>query len=351
MNNLKYLGLVFVLLLAIVLPVSVASADSDTEVRIMSRVAVEHDDDETEGRREPATSQQFTPLTGVLRSPKAEAKNYAIVIGSNYSSLPEGTIIPPFIPPFPTQLNWAEDDAIAMAGVLGGFDTVIPLIGPDATRANILAAIRQVKRLAEDDDQVVFYYSGHGAQLLKAEKARGWGAASEGIVTDEGATVDFIWDKDLDKAFNDFDADRIVFIFDSCLSGGMTELAGQGRLVLSATTRDGIAAEDAAPGDPMNLGINHGFFTFFLLSAITGNGAQVDAMLSAMLGVELQNPFTPAPEAPVSMEQAFNYASWTLQAVSPLVYGGLELYYGPEIAEYWGTPTIVDRFRGDLLLY
>ncbi|MDO8491824.1 MAG: caspase family protein, partial [Dehalococcoidia bacterium] len=290
---------------------------------------------------------------GKLRSPEDGAKRYAIIIGSNYESLPEDASIPPFVPSFATRLNWAVNDAYAMAGLLAGFDEVITLIGSGptgASRANILQAIQNVKRHADEDDEVVFYYSGHGAQQLRSEKGKGWGAASEGIVTDEGNKVDFIWDKDLAKAFNDFESERMVFIFDACLTGGMTELAGEDRLVLMATGKDGIAVEDAGPDDPSNLGIGQGFFTFFLMAALTGNAPQVDAMLSNILGVDIQNPYTPVPGAPVSVEQAFDYASWSLLAVSPLVYGGLEYYFGPEIAGYWDTPTVIDRFRGDLLL-
>ncbi|MDO8490692.1 MAG: hypothetical protein Q7T04_01595, partial [Dehalococcoidia bacterium] len=109
MRNLKYLGLFIALFLAVVLPVSAVSADSGAQVRIMPRTVIERGDGvaKWQGSVKP---QQFTPLTGKLRSPEDGAKRYAIIIGSNYESLPEDASIPPFVPSFATRLNWAVND-------------------------------------------------------------------------------------------------------------------------------------------------------------------------------------------------------------------------------------------------
>lgn len=327
-----------VLLSLSVLPVGGAWADPGTQIKIATRTALGHPGTAFTWKG-PFKSQQYTTLTGILRPVEAGKKRYAIIIGSNYSAVLNDTTIAPFIPPFAPHLQYAENDAWTMAGLLQmmyGFDVVIPLVGPEASRANILNTIKQVKRLAKDGDEVVFYFAGHGAQQLKSLYGRGWGVASEGIVTDEGTKVDFIWDKDLDKAFQGFDTRRIVFIFDSCLSGGMTELAGLGRMVLMATSKDGISAEAGEMPDP-NTGetwvINHGLFTYFLLGA-----------LSEAPGADMNQDGT------VCVEEAFNYASAVLIQLSPLIEGGIAYYFGDDIASHWGTPVINDWFVGDLQL-
>lgn len=291
--------------------------------------------------------QQFAPLTGVLSSVPEDGKRYAILIGSKYEgSVPCTTGEIPFSPvPFAFELRFPEEDALDMTGVLSyfyGFDVVIPLIGNDASRENILNTIEYVKGLEEKGDEVVFFYSGHGARFTQAPQGqgKGQGVVREGIVSDEGDgnPVDFIWDYELRDAFKHFDSNRIIFIFDACLMGGMTELAGPGRMVLMATTKTGIAAEvgEEIPGMP----INNGLFTFFLVAALSGGVPEADV---------IDHDGNPAV-ADVTVEEAFNFASYVLVELSPMIQGGMEELFGPDIAKYWGTPVVVDISPGDLIL-
>jgi len=313
-------------------------------------------------------SKQFARISGRLGAPKG--KRYAIIIGSNYegSSAPDGQI-PPLIPPFDIQLYFAENDAETMYGLLKlgyGFTEVIPLFGDNANRTNIMNTIEYVKDLEERGDEVVFFYSGHGAQKTKAIKGRtnkrwknkddnnclvprGRRVTNEGIVTDEGDgnDVDFIWDNELARAFRKFDTNNIVFIFDMCLAGGMTEVAGRGRIVCMATTKNGIAAEidvvyipDEA-GNLVPVEINHGLLTALLLMALTGQEHQLG------LPSGYADTYDHLPGVPdVTIEEAFNFASAMLIEFSPLIEG----YLG-SLAELWGTPLINDRYRKDMLLY
>ena len=308
-----------------------AATTSDSTIQITTKVTYPYSPYSTPKGMVPRghSGQQFADITGGLGALPEGKSRYAIVIGSNFEgSTAPGGQVPPLIPPFTIELNYAENDAWSMYYLLTGmygFDEVIlltPLAGKDASQGNILAAIDYIKDLEERGDEVVFFYSGHGASRVqgkKGEGTRGWGAIHEGIVTDEGDDEDvgFIWDDELKKAFQHYDTDRIVFIFDSCLSGGMTELAGKGRIVCMATTKTGIAAE----GDET---MPNGLFTLFLLMALTG-------------------------QSNVTIEEAFNFASGTLIGYTPLIQGGLAEEFGPEIAALWGTPTIVDRFKQDLL--
>ncbi len=345
------LCLVLALVATLILPATASAAQPDArDVEIVKKTAFK--DGQHEGRLPRQFSgQQFADITGKLGALPEGKKSYAIVIGSNYEESVAAPGQIPLVPPFDVELGYAEADAQAMAGLLAayGFDTVIPLIGNAASRQNILNAIKRIGRLAKPGDEVVFFYSGHGAR----QYARGWkekdrehkglGAIHEGIVSDQGdgKKVDFLWDEELAKEFSNFRTDRIVCIFDMCLAGGMTELAGKGRIVAGATTSTGIAVEvGTAPEGPPFYGmpINHGLFTFFLLGALSGWFPEADA-------------YDHVPGVPdVTVEEAYNFASFSLIDMTPLIQGALALYYGEEIAALWATPVIVDLFRADMLL-
>ncbi|MBU2009249.1 MAG: caspase family protein [Chloroflexi bacterium] len=339
------LCLVLSLVVTLILPTAASAAQPDARDMEIVKKAAFNDGQHEGGLPRRSGGQQFATITGKLGALSVGKKGYAIAIGSNYqgSVAADGQI--PLIPPFDVELEYAEADAQAMAGLLAayGFDTVIPLIGDAASRHNILNAIKQIGRLAKPGDEVVFFYSGHGAR----QYARGWkekdrehkgvGVIHQGIVSDQGdgKKMDFLWDEELAKEFSSFRTDRIVFVFDMCLAGGMTELARKGRIVAGATTSTGIAVEVGQFGDMV---IDHGLFTFFLLAALSGLVPEADA-------------YDHLPGVPdVTVEEAYNFASFSLIDMTPLIQGELAYYYGEEIAALWGTPVIVDLFCADMLL-
>lgn len=62
------------------------------------------------------------------------------------------------------RLTSAESDALRVAGVLSdrfGFD-VEKLVGPDATRSRVLSLLESRFDQATDDDELLFFFSGHG---------------------------------------------------------------------------------------------------------------------------------------------------------------------------------------------
>ena len=338
--------LVLALVATLILPATASAAQPDARDMEIVQKAAFKDGQHGGGLPRHFSGQQYATITGKLGALSAGQKSYAIVIGSNYqgSVAADGQI--PLVPPFDVELGYAEADAQAIAGLLAayGFDTVIPLIGDAASRHNILNAIQRIGRLAKPGDEVVFFYSGHGARQYahgwkeKDREHKGLGVIHQGIVSDQGygKNVDFIWDEELAKEFSSFRTDRIVFIFDSCLSGGMTELAGKGRIVGMATTSKGIAVEAGTAPDGTE--INHGLFTFFLLAALSGEVPEADAY-DHMPGV---------PD--VTVEEAYNFASYALMGMTELIQGELAYYYGEDIAALWATPVIVDSFRADMLL-
>jgi len=195
-------------------------------------------------------------------------KRYAIVVGiSDYPG--EGSILEGGM-----DLFYADDDAVLMRKILKkqyGFDKVVLLTDEAATRDRILKEIAKLKKRVDKDDEVVFYFSGHCFPLGVL------GGPDVGIATwrvkgDDAADVEMILDIELAGAFEGFGTDRIVFIFDCCYAGGMTELAGEGRIVCMAAEAGQQAAEVGEayaalfpPGLPDPLGIldaENGLFTY-----------------------------------------------------------------------------------------
>lgn len=270
--------------------------------------------------------------TGLLGKP-VTGQRYAILVGiSDYPGV--GTVLSGGY-----DLLYADNDAVGMASVLVGaygFDpaNVTLLMGPQdiggdivATRNNILDAIEAVKDVAEPGDEVVFQFSGHGAKRMPLTPSQGGGQVGITVLGDTDSGFDFIWDSELKEAFEGFKTSRIVFIFDTCLAGGMINIGRPGNVVLMATSQNGTAYEFgpayveaySIQVPPETPGLENGLFTYMLLAGLTSAGDP------ATLGV--------------SIEAAYDFARFSLEYLSD-VYQGL----------FWQVPTISDRFRGDLAL-
>ena len=229
-------------------------------------------------------------------------------------------------------LSYANNDARTMAKTLKdcyGFSkkNIHLFVDGRATRDAILNKIAVLEGKVSEDDEVVFFFSGHSVKCTpKPTPAQGGGQV--GILTwgDGPGGFGYIWDKELKEAFEGFDTDRIVFIFDCCLAGGMIDLGDKGRVVCMATTQTGVAVEygeDYAEyyGEGMPF-FNHGLFTYFL------------ADLGMMYGLA---DFYP-DDGSVTVEEAFDFARLNLEGMSLAT------------PEFWQIPTIGDHFPGDLLL-
>jgi hypothetical protein len=151
-------------------------------------------------------------------------------------------------------LDWSNDDVDDMKNVLDNiytFDNVYTLKDEGATIDAIYDNIDLVKGMADEDDEVLFFFSGHGARgrANDGDKEK----IDESIVVYDG----LIWDGDLENWFSDFNTSRIVFIFDSCLSGGMTDLEATGRVICMSATESGTAYEFDA--------LENGQFTYYFV--------------------------------------------------------------------------------------
>ncbi len=111
------------------------------------------------------------------------------------------------------------------------------------THENIREAVMDIKyaRGLNENDEVVFFFSGHGTSgnvvdgIAEGEDDDENNAEnldegltvhdSNGSIDGDGySTLDFIWDGELRSWFYGFETDRIVFIFDTCLAGGMNDV-------------------------------------------------------------------------------------------------------------------------------
>lgn len=197
------------------------------------------------------------PTAGVATGKLGEPVNgtkYAIVVGiSNY-------------PGTNNDLDYCDDDARDMIQALTqyGFESINikPLIDSEgsgslvATRYNIISAIEDLAPIVTADDEVVFFFSGHGGRA----KANDFDneLIDECIWAHDGSSsLVPIWDGELAVLFGNYNTNRIIFIFDSCYAGGMTDLKGSGRITAMASTENSLSYELSALGN--------GEFTYYMI--------------------------------------------------------------------------------------
>lgn len=169
--------------------------------------------------------------TGVLGE-ECTGTTYAIVVG--ISDYPDGA----------NDLEYADDDADDVTSALAtayDFSSIMTLKDGDATRSAILATIDDVRSQAGPDDEVVFFFSGHGmnGRAEDGDKEK-W---DEALVAHDNTDTVPIWDGELTDAFSGFATSRIIFIFDICLAGGMDDLQEPGRVILMASRERGYSYE------------------------------------------------------------------------------------------------------------
>ncbi len=115
---------------------------------------------------------------------------------------------------------------------------------------NIKASVDHLRGIVHPEDEVVFFFSGHGvtglyndgdAEIRKTDP-------DEAILVHNGIDqYAYIWDGDLKQWFGDFKTERITFVFDSCRAGGMNDVMQNnvsninGRIFVAATSEKGTA--------------------------------------------------------------------------------------------------------------
>lgn len=302
--------LVAVLVLVLITPAALAKPDKDkplpaTDVELVKKVTLRgRPGGGGGGRGRPAKQ----AATGVLGEQLGTGANkYAIVIGiSNY-------------PGTANDLQYCDNDAEDMSSALITVYKYDPnnihlLKDMDASYTAIQDAIDDVKSKAGANDEVVFFFSGHGANGKADDGDRE--KTDEAIVSHDGNPFGDllpIWDGQLWDWFDGFTASRIIFIFDSCLAGGMTDLKAEGRVINMACSERGLSYE----GDLWE----NGQFTYYFVDQgmLAGQADRYDHDEDGNL-LERKD---------VVVEEAFDYAKANCRMQKP---------------------TISDSFSNDLLL-
>jgi len=291
--------LVAALVIALVPLVAVAKPDKDkplpaTNVELVKKISLH-------GHGHGGGKPSKYAATGELGEPYTGAK-YAVIVGiSDY-------------PWEENDLNYSDDDADDAYDALTGLydyspDNIRLLINMEASFDNIQDAISDIKGKEVEGDEVVFFFSGHGARGLAADGDKE--KVDEAIVSHDGRPTGnllYIWDGQLREWFSRFDTSRIIFIFDTCLAGGMTDLKAPGRVINMATTEGGTAYE----GDQWG----NGQFSYYFVDEgmLKGKADKYDNLEGAQ---------------DATAEEAFDYAKANCK---------------------WQEPTISDSFDNDLLL-
>jgi len=304
MKKLLVAILAAVLVLVLITPAALAKPDMDkplpaTDVQLVKKVTLRG---KPGGGGKPAKQ----VATGVLGA-NVSGDKYAILVGiSDY-------------PGEENDLQCSENDAQDIYNALTtlyGYNSsnIHLLLGMNASFNAIRDAINYTKSQAVAGDEVVFFFSGHGTKAVAydGDEER----MDEAIVSHDGnpsGSLIAIWDGQLKDWFAGFNTSRIIFIFDSCLAGGMTDLAGANRVINMACSESGTAYE--------GLWGNNGQFTYFFVD---------QGMLASQADRYDHDQDTILPEAKdVTIEEAFDYAKANCRRQ---------------------TPTISDSFSNDLLL-
>jgi hypothetical protein len=303
MKKLIIAVLVAVLVLVLIAPAVLAKPDMDkplpaTDIEVVKKITIHGKPGGGDGGK-PAPQ----AAAGVLGEQLgAGAKKYAIIVG--ISDYPGGA----------NDLQYCDDDAEDMYAALTTLyryesSNIHLLLDMGASFAAIQGAINDVESKEVAGDEVVFFFSGHGTNGLANDGDRE--RMDEGLVSHDGnpsGHLIAIWDGQLKDWFADFQTSRIIFIFDSCLAGGMTDLQAPGRVINMACSESGVSYEDDSWGN--------GQFTYYFVD-------------QGMIGSEADTYDNIARVADVAIEEAFDYAKANCQMQKP---------------------TISDSFDDDLLL-
>ena len=189
-----------------------------------------------------------------------EVKIWSVVVGvSTYEHMPA--------------LRFTDDDAYRFYAFLkspeGGAlanDQIKLLIDEDATRNNILAALQETLLKADENDVIVFYYSGHGLE-------------GSFIPVDYDGFNNRVLHDEIKQVFEKSRAKHKIIFADACYSGSLLAMKG---LVTSTiekyyasfrAAKGGLAFFTSSQGQEISLedgGLRQGIFTHFLIRGLNG---------------------------------------------------------------------------------
>ncbi|MBL7815487.1 MAG: caspase family protein [Saprospiraceae bacterium] len=206
----------------------------------------------------PSNSQATTTQVDVERS--SEVKIWAVVVGvGRYTTMPV--------------LKYSDDDAYQFYAFLkspeGGAlpdKQVKVLVDEDATRVNILQTMRQVLLKADENDVIVFYFSGHGLE-------------GSFLPQDFDGINNRLLHAEVKSIFEQSKAKHKLCIADACFSGSLLALkqplAPQLQAFYKAfdNTQGGMALFMSSKSQEYSLedqGLRSGIFSHYLIRGLKG---------------------------------------------------------------------------------
>ncbi len=222
--------------------------------------------------------------TSVVVDKNDEVKIWSVVVGvSTYEHMPA--------------LRFTDDDAYRFYAFLkspeGGAlsnEQVKVLIDEDATRANILSALRATLLQADENDVIVFYYSGHGL-------------AGSFIPVDYDGFNNRLLHDEIKGIFEQSKAKHKMIFADACYSGSLLAMKSVVNSMMHKyyqsfeATNGGLAFFTSSKGEEISLedgGLRQGIFTHFLIRGLNGeadtNGNKIVTIeeLSAFVSKEVR---------------------------------------------------------------
>lgn len=170
---------------------------------------------------------------------------YALVVGiSNYASFDD--------------LSYCDNDARAWEHYLRvkGYE-VRTLVDSQATKDAIIEGIQWMDSVETNESDCAFTFSGHGVYEFGSY-----------ICPYDSSLYSYdrdISNSELGDAFYNFDSEHIFFFFDSCYSGGMDAVIGNGRYVTQSSGAQEISYE--------HISEQNGLWTYYFLEwGLTDNG-------------------------------------------------------------------------------
>jgi len=197
--------------------------------------------------------------TNEIKTLKIYNKSYAVCIGiDEYSIWPK--------------LNYAVADAVEMRNKLleMGFDQVKLIKNEEATADNIIKAISWLGEVAESDDRVIIYFSGHGHTIEGRTRTVGY------IIPVDCPKNNYyenaISMAKLKEATEVIKAKHILYIMDSCYSGiGLISRADNEEFMVEMAKDPCVYMITAgkAGEEAIETG-GHGIFTKYILRGLKG---------------------------------------------------------------------------------
>ncbi len=182
---------------------------------------------------------------------RAEAKIYAVVVGIEKY---DGTV---------KNLISSVSDAKKVYRYLKSNkqNKVVLLTDKQATKQNILYAMKKVYRLAKANDMILFYFSGHGSKGMFCPTNVRFG--KNGLLYTE-----------VSKAFKLSKAKNKLCIADACFSGGIVKKRQSAHSIIQGKNKENIVIFASSRENEMSIEsflANGGIFTSFFLKGMRGN--------------------------------------------------------------------------------